>query len=61
MHEYGHIMDSGVFGLSYLFVIGIPSATGAEWTERRANRFAADYFASFYGVDWTAFENDYPR
>ena len=57
MHEYGHISDSRIFGLGYLFGIGIPSAAGAEWTERRANRHAARYFERApFGVDWTDFE-----
>jgi hypothetical protein len=29
MHEYGHIIDSRAFGLSYLFAIGIPSIISA--------------------------------
>lgn len=56
MHEYGHIRDSRIFGFGYLFGIGIPSAAGADWTERRANRHAARYFGRYYGVDWTQFE-----
>ena len=31
------------FGLSYLFAVGIPSITGAEWTETSANRWAWRY------------------
>jgi hypothetical protein len=46
-------------GLSYLFAIGIPSASGAEWTEIRANKHASDYFKRF-GIDWSRFELDYP-
>jgi hypothetical protein len=69
MHEYGHTIDSRLFGLSYLFAIGMPSlisAGGNEydstvgmythdyyWTERRANNRAAKYFKKHYGVDWT--------
>lgn len=29
MHEYGHTFDSRLFGLSYLFAIGIPSIFSA--------------------------------
>lgn len=61
MHEYGHTRDSRIFGFGYLFGIGIPSASGAEWTERRANRHAARYFGRYYGVDWTPFELNWPR
>jgi hypothetical protein len=28
MHEYGHTFDSKLFGLSYLFGVGIPSIFG---------------------------------
>src|SRR5690606_24824652 len=55
MHEYGHTFDSQIYGLSYLFAIGIPSSEGAKWTEVRANRHAARYFGKHYGVDWTPF------
>jgi hypothetical protein len=50
MHEYGHTFDSRLFGLSYLFAIGIPSASGAKWTEIRANRRAKSYFKKW--IDW---------
>lgn len=30
MHEYGHTFDSQIFGLSYLFAVGIPSANSAS-------------------------------
>jgi RHS repeat-associated protein len=46
-HEYGHTTDSQIYGLSYLFTIGISSAGGADWTEIRANRWAANYAAKF--------------
>jgi hypothetical protein len=60
MHEYGHTIDSRIFGPAYLFAIGIPSIISAKkqdgnhyefWTEKRANRHAAKYFKK-YGVDW---------
>jgi hypothetical protein len=75
MHEYGHTVDSRLFGISYLFAIGIPSAISAKnsesiggglhshdiyWTETRANRRAARYFRKYYGVDWDRFVNNYP-
>ncbi|MFV0291026.1 MAG: hypothetical protein ACK5IJ_09085, partial [Mangrovibacterium sp.] len=60
MHEYGHSFDSRRYGLSYLFAIGIPSVRSAAnstnnshrsfWTEKRANRDAANYFGKYYGV-----------
>jgi len=30
MHEYGHTFDSRIYGLSYLFAVGIPSLTSAS-------------------------------
>jgi hypothetical protein len=42
-HEYGHTKDSKLFGWAYLFTIGIPSASGADWTEDRANKHAENY------------------
>jgi hypothetical protein len=68
MHKYGHTIDSRLFGLSYLFAIGLPSAISAGkhdgthssyWTETRANRRAARYFGKYYGVNWD-YANDYP-
>ena len=69
MHEYGHTIDSRLFGPGYL-VIGLASLISASkskytdyapfsthreyWTERRANRNAKDYFSRFYGVDWNS-------
>ena len=65
MHEYGHTIDSRIFGLSYLFAIGIPSLIDAEWgdnhrvfwTEKRANRRAKKYFEKYYNVNWDDYEN----
>ena len=42
-HEYGHIFDSQRWGPLYLFGVGIPSASGAQWTEDRADDFARRY------------------
>ena len=61
MHEYGHSFDSQLFGFTYLFAVGIPSALGADWTELRANRYAARYFGRRFGVNWSRFEKEYPR
>lgn len=70
MHEYGHTFDSQIFGLSYLFGVGLPSAVSAatseavgngltthdyRWYEMRANRHSARYFGRYYGVDWNNF------
>ena len=50
-HEYGHTFQSQRFGLSYLFVIGLPSIISAasggnhsdRWYEKQANRWAWRY------------------
>ncbi|MFV0249303.1 MAG: hypothetical protein ACK5H1_10165 [Tenacibaculum sp.] len=70
MHEYGHTFQSQIFGLSYLFAIGLPSAISAKFSEKgkhiyrpyesQANRYAASYFEKHFGVDWTDFKIDYP-
>ena len=63
MHEHGHTFDSRLFGVSYLFAIGIPSILSANkengdhykfWTERRANRHAKNYFGNHHGIDWNS-------
>ena len=61
MHEYGHTIQSKVFGPMYPFGIGIPSAISSNftsheahsgrWYEKQTNRFASRYFKR-YGVDW---------
>lgn len=56
MHEYGHTFDSQIFGLTYLFSVGLPSVLGAQWTEFRANQHAARYFGNRFGVDWSPYE-----
>lgn len=77
MHEYGHTFQSQIWGPGYLFGIGIPSLISAatsepipgtmltthrvRWYERQANRFAARYFGRHYGVDWTDFDDRFPR
>lgn len=67
MHEYGHTVQGGRFGPSYLFAVGIPSvfsASGSEqkhayrWYERQANSFASDYFGRHHGIDWNDILND---
>lgn len=42
-HEFGHTWQSRVLGPLYLFVIGIPSAAGAAWTENWANAWAPSW------------------
>jgi hypothetical protein len=39
-HEAGHTWQSRLLGPLYLFVVGIPSAAGAAWTENWANAWA---------------------
>lgn len=68
MHEFGHYLDSRVWGPLFSFAVGIPSAISAGssdnlstapysthhyyWTEKRANRKATDYFGKYHNVDW---------
>ena len=59
-HEYGHTRDSQIFGLSYLLAIGIPSARGAEWTERRANRWAWRYAKKYQLMEEWMYPYTYP-
>jgi len=33
MHEYGHYIDSQIYGLSYLFVVGVPSLFSAAFDD----------------------------
>lgn len=69
MHEYGHTFDSRRFGPLYLVYPGIPSLLSAafskpittliyshdiRWYEMSANNHAADYFSTYYGVDWSS-------
>ena len=62
MHEYGHTFDSRIFGFSYFFAIGIPSASGADWTEIRANNNAWNYLRKHKLLDsWEdAYGEEYP-
>jgi RHS repeat-associated protein len=41
-HEFGHTWQSRVLGPAYLFVIGIPSAAGADFTEDWADDWGTD-------------------
>jgi len=59
-HEYGHTFDSQLYGLSYLLSIGRPSATGAEWTERRANKWAWKYAKRHKYMDEWMYPDEYP-
>lgn len=68
MHEYGHYIDSQMFGPGYVvWLSSVVSATRFKqlpneplgvtthdqfWTEMRANRNAKKYFRKYYGVDW---------
>jgi hypothetical protein len=58
MHEYGHYLQSQKYGFIYLTKVGIPSATGASWTELDANFRASKYFKEFENFDWEP--NFYP-
>jgi len=58
-HEYGHTLQSKIFGLSYLFAVGIPSASGAEWTEIRANKRVWKYLQKYGLLDEWVYP-DYP-
>jgi hypothetical protein len=60
MHEYGHLLDSRIFGLFYLPAVGLPSLLRAQWTELRANRYAAWFFKKYYGVDWQIYRARFP-
>ena len=59
-HEYGHTFDSQLYGLSYLLSIGLPSARGAEWTERRANNWAWRYAKKHKYMDEWMYPYEYP-
>ena len=62
MHEYGHYIDSQMFGWYYLPVLGIPSLISAAgdgdhsrfWSEIRANKNAKEYFRWDGFVDWNS-------
>ena len=66
MHEFGHTIDSRLFGWFYLPIIGLPSLLSAFgkgdhsifWTELRANSHAKKYFGKYYSIVWN--ENGYP-
>lgn len=66
MHEFGHTIDSQLFGWAYLPVIGLPSLLSAFgkgnhnvfWTELRANGHAKNYFGKHYSIAWN--ETGYP-
>jgi hypothetical protein len=59
-HEYGHTFDSQLYGLSYLLSIGLPSARGAEWTERRANNWAWKYAKKHKYMDEWMYPYEFP-
>lgn len=66
MHEFGHTVDSQLFGWFYLPVIGLSSLISAMgkgnhnvfWTEIRANKHAKRYFSKYYSMAWK--EDGYP-
>ena len=66
MHEFGHTIDSQLFGWAYLPVIGLSSLLSAFgkgnhdvfWTEIRANWHAKRYFSKYYAIVWN--ESGYP-
>ncbi len=64
MHEYGHYLQSKLYGPSYLFVIGLPSLSSAlfsdhhkyRWYEMNANWRGMEYF----GIDRETWEANDP-
>lgn len=71
LHEYGHTFQSQRWGPLYLLVVGLPSLFSAatarpigrgltshslRWYEQQANRYAAQYAATHYGIDWSRHE-----
>ena len=59
-HEYGHTFDSQLFGLSYLFLVGGPSAMKAQWTELRANNRAWEYAKKHMYMDEWMYTGEFP-
>jgi hypothetical protein len=51
MHEYGHTIDSRLFGLSYLFVIGIPSLISANGSYKISKNNPKNLYS--HDVYWT--------
>lgn len=75
-HEYGHSLQSRLFGPLYLTHVGLPSLIGSgledigindhsrEWYETQANRMAFRYFNNHDNGALTTLswnDNDYPR
>ena len=65
LHEYGHTIQSQMFGLSFLAKIGLPSLISCGildkyfgtnhdyfFTETLANRLACGYFNEYYACGW---------
>ena len=53
MHEYGHYLQSQIYGPLYLPKIGSQSSIGrAYWTEHDANFRSAKYLKHHYGFEW---------
>lgn len=74
MHEYGHYMQSQIYGWAYVPCIGAPSLVSAmkskiisgkgytthsvRWYEMDASRRGKEYFQKYYNIPWN--ENDNP-
>ena len=74
MHEYGHYIQSQIYGWAYVPCIGAPSLVSAmkskdisgkgytthslRWYEMDANRRGKEYFQKYYNIPWD--ENDNP-
>ena len=60
MHEYGHYLDSQVYGLSYLFVIGVPSiisaASSHKVTEWKGKKLDMNVATTIYSHDLRKYE-----
>ena len=60
MHEYGHYLDSQVYGLSYLFVIGVPSIFSAmgshKVTEWKGKELDINAATAIYSHDLRKYE-----
>jgi hypothetical protein len=60
VHEYGHYIQSQIWGPFYIPLIGIPSFESAffssserhrsRWFEAQASRLAANYFDKYFGT-----------
>ena len=53
MHEYGHSFDSQLYGVSYLFAVGIPSAGSASRSRWIEDPRVLDGFIQSHSTFWT--------